>query len=97
MPLGIALFLKQYYIGKQGINDSITGTVAAMVGMMPEGLVLLTSLALTIGSLMLARKKTLVKEIYSLETLARCDTLCLDKTGTLSTGNMKVIKVISYR
>lgn len=97
MPLGIALFLKQYYIGKQGINDSITGTVAAMVGMMPEGLVLLTSLALTIGSLMLARKKTLVKEIYSLETLARCDTLCLDKTGTLSTGNMKVIKVISYQ
>ena len=96
MPLGILLFLKQYYLGHQDINDSIIGTVAAMVGMMPEGLVLLTSVALTIGSLILARKKTLVKEIYSLETLARCDVLCLDKTGTISTGNMKLIKTISY-
>lgn len=96
IPLGLLLFLKQHFIGKQSIDESIIGAVAAMVGMMPEGLILLTSVALTIGTLLLARKNTLVKEMYSLETLARCDVLCLDKTGTLSTGNLNVIEVISY-
>ena len=64
--------------------------------MIPEGLVLLTSVALTLGSMVLATKKTLVQELYCIETLARVDTLCLDKTGTITEGTMKVEDVQLY-
>ncbi len=96
IPLGIALFIKQYYFSNDGFNASILQTVGALVGMIPEGLVLLTSIALAIGALNLVKHQTLTKEIYSLETLARVDVLCLDKTGTLTTGKMQVINLINF-
>ncbi len=96
VPLGIILFLRQRYITALPVNDSLLGTVASVVGMMPEGLVLLTSVALNVGSILLSRESTLVKEMYSLETLARCDTFSIDKTGTITTGKMKVIEYINY-
>ena len=67
--------------------------VAGVLGMIPEGLVLLTSVALTLGALVLANKKTLVQELYCIDTLARVDTLCLDKTGTITEGTMCVERV----
>ena len=93
IPLGLMLFYKQYVIAGDTIKNSVVSTVAAVLGMIPEGLVLLTSVALTLGSLTLARKKTLVQELYCIETLARVDTLCLDKTGTITEGTMCVEKV----
>ena len=74
-------------------RDSIVSMVAGVLGMIPEGLVLLTSVALTLGALVLANKKTLVQELYCIETLARVDTLCLDKTGTITEGSMRVERV----
>lgn len=96
VPLGLLLFYKQFYIVGDSVKDSVVSTVAAVLGMIPEGLVLLTSVALTLGALTLARKKTLVQELYCIETLARVDTLCLDKTGTITEGTMCVEKVESY-
>ena len=90
VQLGILLFLKQYLYGNLGFNDAIVSTVAAIIGMIPEGLVLLTSVALTIRVLPLPKQKTLVQELFCIETLARVDTLCLDKTGTITEGTMKV-------
>ena len=96
IPLGLLLFYKQFYIVGDSVKDSVVSTVAAVLGMIPEGLVLLTSVALTLGALTLARKKTLVQELYCIETLARVDTLCLDKTGTITEGTMCVEKVEAY-
>lgn len=96
MPLGAMLFYKQYYFVGDSIRDSVVNMVAAVLGMIPEGLVLLTSVALTLGALKLAQKKTLVQELYCIETLARVDTLCLDKTGTITEGTMCVESVESY-
>ena len=96
VPLGAMLFYKQYYIVGDTLKDSVVNMVAAVLGMIPEGLVLLTSVALTLGSMVLATKKTLVQELYCIETLARVDTLCLDKTGTITEGTMKVEDVQLY-
>ena len=96
VPLGAMLFYKQYYFVGDNIRDSVVNMVAAVLGMIPEGLVLLTSVALTLGALKLAQKKTLVQELYCIETLARVDTLCLDKTGTITEGTMCVEAVESY-
>jgi cation-transporting P-type ATPase E len=71
-----------------GWQEAVTGTVAALVGMVPEGLVLLTSLAFMVGTMALARKQTLVQELPAVEVLARVDVVCLDKTGTLTSGNV---------
>ena len=97
VPLGALLFYKQYYIVGDSLKDSVVNMVAAVLGMIPEGLVLLTSVALTLGSLVLATKKTLVQELYCIETLARVDTLCLDKTGTITEGTMCVDSVKLYK
>ena len=88
VPLGLILFARQYYVDGGPIRDSVISTVAAMVGMIPEGLVLLTSVALAVGVVRLARRKTLVQSLYSMEDLARVDVLCLDKTGTITSGNL---------
>ena len=94
LPLGLALFLKQTLWQKLPMASAVPSTVAAMLGMIPEGLMLLTSAALAVGIVRLARKQVLVQELYSIENLARVDTLCLDKTGTLTTGKMRVESVI---
>lgn len=93
VPLGALLFYKQYYMVGDSFRDSIVSMVAGVLGMIPEGLVLLTSVALTLGALVLANRKTLVQELYCIETLARVDTLCLDKTGTITEGTMCVERV----
>ena len=90
LPIGGLLFLKQFVYGNQTFNNSIVSTVAAILGMIPEGLVLLTSVALTLSVLRLAKQNTLVQELFCIETLARVDVLCLDKTGTITEGTMKV-------
>ena len=93
LPIGILLFAKTYYISGQSLNETILSLVAALIGMIPEGLVILTSVALALGSMKLARKHVLVQELYCIETLARVDTLCCDKTGTITQGKMKVVHV----
>lgn len=94
IPVGILLFVKQYFWTDYGLSEAIVSTVAALIGMIPEGLILLTSVALAVGSINLAKRKTLVQELYCIETLARVDVMCLDKTGTLTKGEMQLEKII---
>ena len=82
VPIGIALFLRQYCGTGRSLRDSVVSTVAALVGMIPAGLVLLTSVVLAVSVIRLARKNALVQELYSIEMLARVDVLCLDKSNT---------------
>lgn len=93
IPVGIALFCKQVFISHQGFHDAIVGVVAALVGMIPEGLILLTSVVFAVSIIRLARHKTLVQELYCIETLARVDVLCLDKTGTITEGTMEITEM----
>ena len=93
VPLGIILFLRQYNIDKN-ITDAVVNSVAAIIGMIPEGLVLLTSTVLAVSTLRLSKRKVLVQQLYCIETLARVDTICLDKTGTLTEGVMEVEDVV---
>lgn len=90
IPLGIILFVAKLY-GGTGVNRAILGSVAAMIGMIPEGLVLLTSMTLAVSAMHLARKKTLVRDLPAIETLARVDVICLDKTGTITSGDLKFV------
>lgn len=94
IPLGLLLFFKQYNLVDNNLEDAIVNTVAAIIGMIPEGLVLLTSTVLAVSVVRLSRKKVLVQQLYCIETLARVDTICLDKTGTLTEGVMEVEDVI---
>ena len=94
IPIGLALFAKQIWISSQPFPSAIVSTVAALVGMIPEGLVLLTSVVLAVSVIRLSRHKTLVQELYCIETLARVDTLCLDKTGTITEGTMQVDELL---
>lgn len=87
-PIGLLLFAKQRWILGLDLPDSVTKTVGALIGMIPEGLMLLTSVALAVGVVRLGRRRALVNELYGIETLARVDVLCLDKTGTLTRGDM---------
>ena len=93
IPLGLLLFSKQFFFTHNSLQSSVLGTVAAVLGMIPEGLILLTSVALTLSVLRLAKQHTLVQGLYCIETLARVDTLCLDKTGTITEGSMQVESV----
>ncbi len=91
IPLGCVLFIKQLI--KTNYTTATLNTVAAVVGMIPEGLVFLTSVALAISAYKLGKQKVVVQELYCIETLARTDTLCLDKTGTLTQGKLSVCHV----
>ncbi len=90
IPIGIALFIVQLNVENLSFQSAVTKTVAAIIGMIPEGLVLLTSTVLAVSVVRLSKSKVLVQELYCIETLARVDTLCLDKTGTLTEGIMEV-------
>ncbi|MEF9918904.1 MAG: cation-translocating P-type ATPase [Eubacterium sp.] len=90
LPIGVFLLIGQMTIENSSFYQSVISTVAALIGMIPEGLVLLTSIALAVGVIRLGRYKTLVQELYCIETLARVDVLCLDKTGTITEGVMEV-------
>lgn len=95
IPLGISMFLKQFLVLHTGITYAVTSTVAAVIGMVPEGLYLLTSVALALGVLILARRRVLVHELSCIENLARVDTICFDKTGTLTEGTLEVTDVLT--
>lgn len=90
IPLGIALCIKEISWLGRTVSEGVTSTVAALVGMIPEGLYLLTSLALVASIMRLARKKTMVQDMNCIETLARVDVLCVDKTGTITENKMIV-------
>ena len=94
VPVGAALFIQQFRLPEIMLNDAVTSTVAALVGMIPEGLYLLVSVALTVSVLRLARKRTLVHEMKCVESLARVDVLCVDKTGTITENRMDVKKIV---
>lgn len=96
IPVGIIMFIKQYSILTNDFYNALIRTVASLVMMIPEGLVLLTSTVLAVSVIRLSKAKVLVQELYCIETLARVDTLCLDKTGTLTEGIMEVYDVIKY-
>lgn len=95
IPLGALLFYRQFVSSGSDVNSAIVTTSAALTGMIPEGLVLLTSSVLAVGVMRLSKRKVLVQDMYSLETLARVDTLCLDKTGTITQGSFEVHNHIS--
>ena len=90
IPIGIALFYTQLQVDEITFQEAVVKSVAGIIGMIPEGLVLLTSTVLAVSVIRLSRQKVLVQELYCIETLARVDTLCLDKTGTLTEGVMEV-------
>lgn len=90
IPIGIILFYQQYVVVGDTFRDSITSMVAAIIGMIPEGLYLLTSIALAASVIRLSLKKVLVHDMKCIETLARVNVLCVDKTGTITENTMKV-------
>lgn len=94
IPIGLLLLLRQFNIPGNTTENAVVSTVAAIVGMIPEGLILLVSTVLAISVLRLSKVNVLVQDLYSIETLARADTLCLDKTGTITEGVMEVYDVI---
>lgn len=95
VPMGIITFVNHYFVHHAGYADSMISTVASMVGMIPDGLYLLTSMSFAVGAVRLAQRRTLTQQLYSLESLARADVLCLDKTGTITTGRMRVKSAVS--
>ena len=96
VPIGLALFLRSVFSESMDTNSAILTTVAAVVAMIPQGLVLLTSSVFAIATTRLGNKSVLVQQAYCVETLARVDVLCLDKTGTITTGSMEVADVHPY-
>ncbi|MBR2725496.1 HAD-IC family P-type ATPase [Candidatus Saccharibacteria bacterium] len=90
IPIGALLLWARFRVESTTTEVAVTSTVAALINMIPEGLILLTSSVLALATIRLSRKKVLVQDLYSIETLARVDTICLDKTGTLTTGAMQV-------
>ena len=94
LPTGILLFLKQVLYRHVPLERAVPQAVASMIGMIPEGLILLTSIALMVGVIRLGKKGVLVQELFGIETLSRTDMICLDKTGTLTTGKMHLEEMI---
>ena len=93
IPLGILLFLQAYYLRGTAIDTVVVTVSAGLLGMLPKGLVLLISIGLAVGVIRLSKKNVLVRDIHSLENLAHCDVVCLDKTGTLTEGSLEVEKI----
>lgn len=93
IPIGIILFLRQY--NEVGLTKAVVASAAAVISMIPEGLVLLTSSVFFISAIRLSKKDVLVNDLYCAESLARVDTICLDKTGTLTKGTVELIKTVS--
>ena len=94
VPVGAILFHQEYFVLRLSLRDSVEGTVAALVGMIPEGLYLLTSIAMAVSALKLSREKVLVQDMNCIESLARVDVLCVDKTGTITEPDMEVEHLI---
>jgi len=94
LPVGVALLLSQLLRAKLPLDESIRGTIAGVVTMVPEGLVLLTSIAMAVSVIELARKRVLVQDLPAVEVLARVDTVCADKTGTLTEPGMQVQEAV---
>lgn len=92
VPIAILLFYRQLYLDNNTIENAVVNTVAALIGMIPEGLVLLTSTVLAVSVIKLSKRKVLVQDLYCIETLARVDVVCLDKTGTITEGCMEVVE-----
>ena len=97
IPIGITLFYEQHFIEERAVSGSIQSMVAAVIGMIPEGLFLLASTTLAISAMRLAMGKVLVHDMKCIETLARVDVLCVDKTGTITEGKMSVISVLPVK
>ena len=97
IPLSILMFFNNYELLNKDISPTIKQTAGSIIGMIPAGMFLLTSMALAVGVIKLAKKRTLVQDLYSIEMLARTDVLCLDKTGTITDGTMKVSNVIQIK
>ena len=94
IPVGILLFISQYFHSNQTYSEAILSTVAGIIGMIPEGLVLLTSIALTAGVIKMAKKNVIIQKLHGIEVLSCTDVLCLDKTGTITDGTMTVVDTI---
>lgn len=94
IPIAIILFCQSYFINHETVQRSITSMVAAIIGMIPEGLYLLTTIALALSTIRLVRKKVLLHDMKSIETLARVDVLCVDKTGTITEPDMRLCKIL---
>ena len=92
VPVAIMLYARGASLGR-GYVEIVLRSAGALVGMIPEGLILLVSVSLAVAAMKLAKKKVLVQELYCVETLARVDVLCFDKTGTITTGNMNVVEI----
>ena len=95
IPIGILLFYRQLYLADNNITNAVVNTSAAIIGMIPEGLVLLTSTVLAVSVYNLSKENVLVQDLYCIESLARVDVLCLDKTGTITKGEMEIVDVIN--
>lgn len=94
VPVGLILFYQEYFVLQLALRDSVEGTVAALVGMIPEGLYLLTSVAMAASALKLSKNKVLVQDMNCIESLARVDVLCVDKTGTITEPDMEVENLV---
>ncbi len=94
IPMTILLFISQYFYSNQSYNEAILSTVAGVIGMIPEGLVLLTSIALTAGVIKMAKKNVIIQRLNGIEVLSCTDVLCLDKTGTITDGTMEVVDTV---
>jgi len=94
IPTGVLLFITQYFYSHQTYNEAILSTVAGIIGMIPDGLVLLTSIALTVGVIKMSKKQVIIQKLSGIEMLSCVDVLCLDKTGTITDGTMEVIDVV---
>lgn len=90
IPIGFILFIQSFFLNDEGFRSSVTAMVAAVIGMVPEGLYLLASVALAVSAVRLAKQKVLLHDMKSIETLARVNVLCVDKTGTITENTMKV-------